>query len=146
MLLLTCYTTMLSTFFCQPVWPQKITSSWDLKATHHSSTSFKRHLCRKEWPFGCIAVAEWLPCESVSGNIIFLRPCKTRHGLSGCCVMTDAKTFVSPPRTCAPERGAPSWPGCLSLSARMSSLRRQPAAEDETLAGAGGGQMWGCHA
>lgn len=29
---------MLSTFFCQPVWPQKITSSWDLKATHHSST------------------------------------------------------------------------------------------------------------
>lgn len=46
--------------------------------------------------------------------------------------MTDAELFVSPMRTCAPARVALSWAGCLSLSARMSSLP-QLAVEDERL-------------
>lgn len=57
--------------------------------------------------------------------------------------MTGAKQFVSPMRTCALAKGAPSWAGRLSLSALTSSLR-QPAAEDEKLLG-GRRQMCGCH-
>lgn len=38
--------------------------------------------------------------------------------------MIDTKHFISPVRTCAPGRAAPSWPGCLSLLALMSSLHR----------------------
>lgn len=53
----------------------------------HSSTKLTlalKDMCAvKSDLFGCISVAEWLLASQSGGNIIFLRPCKTRRGLSG---------------------------------------------------------------
>lgn len=81
--------------------------------------------------------------QSVRGSILLGDLVKHGRNCLERYVTADAKQFVSPMRTCALATGALSWPGCLSLSALMSSLRHS-AAEDETLPG-GRRQMCGCH-